>query len=199
MGIRLARHIKSVSDRVKQFYRFISIVLLSAAAIGSWAGEGPTAEGVDRPLTLATQEGQLQTIPVRNDQEKAIQGWVIIGHEVRSFRPCDSDDDLWLMGSSPALKAIVAAYRQAFPEQRDYRPLLMELVGKRVPPPVHGFGADYEGAFLATRLVRVSPEASCGTSSDPTDSGKTVGQKIAFDISALDNEGLLGPPGGKES
>jgi hypothetical protein len=31
----------------------------------------------------------------------------------------------------------------------------MLLAGQPVYPPAHGFGADYEGAFLATRLVQV--------------------------------------------
>jgi hypothetical protein len=44
-----------------------------------------------------------------------------------------------------------------------YRPVFMVLAGRQVDPPLHGFGTDYDGAFLATRLVRVAPEASCKT------------------------------------
>jgi hypothetical protein len=33
----------------------------------------------------------------------------------------------------------------------------MVLAGRQVDPPLHGFGADYDGAFLATHLVRVRP------------------------------------------
>ena len=165
----------------------IAVIILCGLAIGMLAGAGSSSD--HRP------QKPLPTIP--SDHEKVKRGWVTIGHEVRAFKPCDYPIDLWLMGTSPALEAILAAYREAIPKQRDYRPLMMELVGKRVPSPVHGFGADYEGAFLATHLVRVSPEASCGTTSDRGGSWDSVRKKIAFDISVLDEEGLLGLPGGK--
>ena len=106
------------------------------------------------------------------DHHEMYVGGVIIGHEVRSFKPCNGEKDLWLLGQSPAMQAIMAAYRREFPlHQGDYRPLFMILAGKRVKPPVHGFGAEYNAAFLATHLLRVIPGASCGPASAAADSG----------------------------
>ena len=110
---------------------------------------------VARTTALVVQQGQLSESLLPDDRENVTRGWVTIGHEVRSFRPCNGENDLWLMGSSPALKAIMDAYRQVIPDPEDYRPVVMVLAGQRVDPPAHGFGADYEAAFLANRLVRV--------------------------------------------
>jgi hypothetical protein len=150
-------------------------------------------------MALVVQDGQLLVVASRGRPEQATRGQVTIGHEVRAFKPCDGDHDLWLAGNSPALQAIIAAYRRAMPGQKDYRPLLMDLAGQRVESPDHGFGAEYAGAFLATRLVRVAPGASCGNPADSVDSAQAVRHRIAFDISALDDEGLWGPPGGKRA
>jgi hypothetical protein len=154
---------------------------------------------VNWTMTVAVQNGQLLVLSSSGDMENVTQGWVTIGHEVRSFKPCDGHNDLWLMGQSPALKAIMAAYRQAKPDPKKYRPVFMVLAGRQVDPPTHGFGADYDGAFLAARLVRVAPEASCRPESVSVDSPKPVRKKIVFDTSALDDEGLLGPPGEKRA
>lgn len=62
-----------------------------------------------------------------------------------------------------------------------------------VDPPPHGFGADYDGAFMAFHLVSVAPDSAS------TDSSDLIQCKIAFDTSALDDEGLLGQPGGKRA
>ena len=37
----------------------------------------------------------------------------------------------------------------------------MIIAGMVVQPPVEGFGADYEGAFFAVRLIRLSKNGSC--------------------------------------
>jgi len=158
-----------------------------------------TTPSVDRSKVMGFQDGQLLTIPSPDESDQVTRGVVTIGHEVRSFQPCGSQMDLWLMGQSPALRAIMAAYNQAMPDPENYRPVFMVLAGKPVDPPTRGFGADYDGAFQATRLLRVAPEASCGIVSMVADSAESVRHKIDFDISALDNEGLLGPQGGKRS
>lgn len=140
-----------------------------------------TTPSRDRTVALMVQHGQLLASTLPGDIESVTPGWVTIGHEVRSFRPGDGHTAWWLMGQSPALEAIMAAYRQAVPDQKSYRPLLMELAGKPVDAPAHGFGADFDGAFLATRLVRVAPKASC--TDDPQDFNSENGhmQKIAFE------------------
>lgn len=154
---------------------------------------------VDRTMAVLLHHGQLLASSSPEDWENVTQGWVTIGHEVRSYKPCNSENDLWLMGQSPALDAIMAAYRRALPEKKGYRPLFMVLAGKQVEAPEHGFGVDYEAAFLATRLVRVVPGVLCLSQSTFADLSETVRQKIDFDVSALDDAGLLGSPEGKRA
>jgi hypothetical protein len=154
---------------------------------------------IGRTMVLAVQDERLLATPLPGEMEQIIQGWVTIGHEVRSFKPCDSQVDLWLMGQSPALKAIIAAYRQAMPDPKHYRPVYMVLAGKQVESPAHGFGADYDGALLATRLVRVTPGANCENNSEDIDTVDGFVHKITFDLSTLDEDGLYGPIGGKRA
>ncbi len=157
------------------------------------------APSVDRTMVLVVRDGHLLAVASGGKPEQETRGWVTIGHEVRIFKPCDGEDELWLIGQPPALKAIGDAYRQAESDPKHYRPVLMALVGEQVYPPTHGFGAEYAGAFQATRLVRVETGASCGNPANSDDSVQAVSHKVAFDISALDDEGLWGPKGGKRA
>lgn len=101
-----------------------------------------------------------ETAPV-TEGETVFQGWVVIGHEVRSFTPCLTGGALWLPGDSPALTQIMAAYRSGLPEPLPYAPLFMTLVGKTAGPVSDGFGADYDGSFFATQLICVFPQGNC--------------------------------------
>jgi hypothetical protein len=154
---------------------------------------------VHRTVALTVQDGKLSEAPFPDGREAVYRGWVVIGHEVRSFRPCDGENEWWLVGSSPALKGIIAAHRRAMPDRKNYSPVFMVLVGERVNSPPHGFGAGYEGGFRATRLVRAAPDESCESAFASAASTGAVGKKIAFDTARLDDEGLLGPPGGKRA
>ncbi|MEA1949314.1 MAG: Gmad2 immunoglobulin-like domain-containing protein [Thermodesulfobacteriota bacterium] len=93
--------------------------------------------------------------------EQVVEGWVTIGHEARSFVPCLQKKELWLLGNSPALNEVMAAYRKALPGPMLYIPLFMTLAGKTVGPPSDGFGAEYEASFFAAQLVQVFPQGNC--------------------------------------
>jgi len=93
--------------------------------------------------------------------EEVLDGWVTIGHEVRSFVPCSPARELWLPGNSPALNEVIAAYGKALLDPMPYTPLFMTLVGKIAKPPTNGFGADYEASFFAAQLVQVFPQGNC--------------------------------------
>jgi len=100
-------------------------------------------------------------ITIDTKEEQVLEGWVTIGHEVRSFLPCSRKKALWLMGNAPALDEVVAAYRKSLPGEMPYTPIFMTLIGRFVKSPVAGFGADYKGAFIATQLVQVFPQGNC--------------------------------------
>lgn len=116
---------------------------------------------VPRTGHLTLEGGRLVPLAPLKEDEKLVEGWVTIGHEVRSFRPCSDDRELWLLGRSPALDVIVEAHRDAIPSRGLYAPLFMVLTGTFADPPQDGFGADYGGAFLASRLVHVWNRGNC--------------------------------------
>ena len=111
------------------------------------------------PLDQYTTDPLNATYLIEGDQ--IFEGWVTIGHEVRSFLPCSYKKTLWLMGNSPALDEIMAACGKALTGAMPYKPIFMTLAGRAGKPSADGFGADFEGAFLATRLVRVFPQGNC--------------------------------------
>ena len=126
---------------------------------------------IDEPMTTAPSVGVSRYLVVEGDElkeaahfsegEEILDGWVTIGHEVRSFAPCSQTRELWLAGDSPALDNIMAAYRKALPASTPYTQLFMTLAGKTTGPPSDGFGSDYEASFSAMQLVQVFPQGNC--------------------------------------
>ena len=154
---------------------------------------------VMRTTALEFQNGKLVEVASSEDTVVIKEGLVTIGHEVRSFRPCDGTEEWWLMGTSPALKEIKDVYRKELPTPQGYRPLLMVLAGKTVNPPADGFGADYPGAFLADRLLRTAPGETCEVNDSSADTPASNREKITIDLAGLDRDGLYGPPGAKRA
>jgi len=110
---------------------------------------------------LVLEHNVLKEIAPLNEGEEVLDGWVTVGHEVRSFLPCSQKRELWLPGNSPALHEVTAAYRKALPGPMPYTPLFMTLAGKTAGPPSDGFGAEYEASFFAAQLVQVFPQGNC--------------------------------------
>jgi hypothetical protein len=95
------------------------------------------------------------------DGELIAAGEVVIGHEVRSFTPCGASQAAWLLGDSPALLAVMAAYHLDMSDAPPFTPLFMVLTGRPEVPPVDGFGAGYPAGFLVTQLVHSLPGITC--------------------------------------
>lgn len=167
-----------------------------------------TTPTVQMAQYLIQKDAQLESIVPLKEGEQVVEGWVTIGHEVRSFRPCLQEKEHWLQGDSPALSQIMVAYGEAMPHPKLYLPLFVILAGKTAMPPKEGFGADYEAAFLATQLVRVMPDGNCSRDGHAIDSSEireglgftTRGQeKLTFDVTILDPNGLYGESDGKRA
>ena len=112
-------------------------------------------------IQLLFTGGKLTPLKPASGQEQVVEGWVTIGHEVRSFLPCSNKTEHWLLGNSPALEQITSAYQKALPGAKPYTPLFMSLSGNFKVPPPDGFGADFGAAFYATRLVQVLLAGNC--------------------------------------
>jgi hypothetical protein len=143
-----------------------SLAIRNGVVMANYADRAPgqaLALPPSEPKTayLAWASGQLSLLPTPAEGEQLLQGWLVIGHEVVSFRPCGGKPELWLLGSSPALAAARAAYRTTLPDAAPYAPLFVSLVGRVTAAPLEGFGADYAGGFSASRLVQVWPGGDC--------------------------------------
>ena len=88
-------------------------------------------------------------------------GWFTLGHEVRSFLPCDGNTEYWVLGQSPALSDLETTYRSMMENAHPYTPLFVALTGSFMAPPGDGFGADYEGAFFANGLIDAATDRHC--------------------------------------
>jgi hypothetical protein len=154
---------------------------------------------VNKLTYLILKKDKLEVVAPLYEGERILEGWVTIGHEVRSFEPCTGKKALWLIGGSPALEGIIATYRRVQPNAKPYQPLFMILVGELVGPTADGFGAEYKAAFLAKWLVRVAPGGNCTGEQFVFDSSIGPRQKITFDLTRLDEDGLYGELGGKRA
>ena len=142
------------------------ISICNGVVIANYANRRP-GEPMAAPPSVAASKyvvleaGALKEITPLGEGETILDGWVTIGHEVRSFLPCSQASELWLAGNAPILDRVLAAYRKTLPGQPPYRPLFMTLAGRTAGPVPEGFGAEYEGSFVASRLVRVFPQGNC--------------------------------------
>ena len=142
------------------------VIIRNGLIIANYAGRK-----IDEPMTTAPSVGISRYLVVEGNDlkeaapfsegEEILDGWVTIGHEVRTFAPCARPRELWLAGDSPALDNIMAAYRKALPAPVPYTQLFMTLAGKTASPPSEGFGSDYEASFLAMQLVQVFSQGNC--------------------------------------
>ncbi len=116
---------------------------------------------VETLLTLSLKGDRLSALEPLAAGEQVMEGWVTLGHEVRSFQGCAPGVEYWLAGESPALPEIKEEYRRARAAAKPYTPLFMLLAGSATKLPAGGFGADYPATFLASQLVAVRPAGSC--------------------------------------
>ena len=143
-----------------------NIAIRNGLVIANYADRRPeepmsTPPSVGKSKYLILKNGTLTAVEPLGEAEQVLEGWVTIGHEVRSFRPCMRKTDLWLLGSSTAWNEIMAAYRKELPDAKPYTPLFMVLAGTYAALPADGFGVQYEAAFFATQLLRVWPRGNC--------------------------------------
>ena len=117
--------------------------------------------GITKYLVLRGGEIVTMTGPEGLPETAVQEGWLTIGHEVRTFQPCGERSALWISGDAPALGEIQAAYRRTLPGSPPYAPLFAVVAGRHGERPADGFGAQYNGSFFATRLLQVWPKGNC--------------------------------------
>jgi hypothetical protein len=128
----------------------------------------------------------MQCVPVCkfNTQENAsnINGYIVIGHEVRSFQLCEDNTDSWLIGNSPALGETINEYNKIMTGTKPYTPVFGTLKGKFTNPPIYGFGANYKKAFIVEEFVSIDQEKMCPKSTpirfNPMYSSYVINKKL---------------------
>lgn len=114
----------------------------------------------DRSMTAYAyvDTGRLVALP----QTGEWSGWLTLGHEVSSFRPCGGNQDYWLVGGSPALAELEEIYRRAENDGAlPYTPMFVSLTGTVVDPPTNGLGRDYARGFFATDVRDANAARHC--------------------------------------
>ena len=88
-----------------------------------------------------------------------VTGTLTWGHEVRSFRPCGGDRDLWIVGELEVIDLLTENLDRlrASTAPGPYEPVTAVLIGETLPRSAEGFAADYEGRFRVVAIDRVVP------------------------------------------
>jgi len=129
------------------------------------SGEAMTASpSVGKSKYMTLEQGEIREIKSLSEGEQVLEGYITIGHEVRSFQICgDGIPEYWLQGDSPALDTLMEIYASSkvLPGAKPYIPLFAVLAGRVVEAPKDGFGADYEYAFVVSQVVKTSVTGNC--------------------------------------
>jgi putative lipoprotein len=89
------------------------------------------------------------------ESTQLLRGHLVIGHEVRSFKPCASEQDLWVMDKTGGdLTHVYETLTSGV-----YQDLYAVILGEVGPAPSDGFGADYAGSVAVVSLLHAAPES----------------------------------------
>lgn len=121
-----------------------------------------STDAEDQPESLADVEGEAgQLMP---SQDGVLSGMLVMGPEVRTFKPCAEETELWVI----PMESVQRAYDEVAKEA--YAPVFVEVDGVREAAPAAGFGADYPGQVRLVSLLRAeSADEGFGCGEELTD------------------------------
>lgn len=155
LGDRIAPQALEIRDGV-------AIVNYAVRAVGE-SMVTPPSSGESKYILL--KNDFIEAIAPLGAGESVYWGYLVWGHEVRSFMPCgENNTDYWLMGDSPALSIIKESYQNITLgiEPALYTSVFAVIAGEITDVPTEGFGADYEHGIRVGQLLRISLEEKCG-------------------------------------
>ncbi len=109
---------------------------------------------VDRRFVLEGDEIMLASEDLSGPLERA-WGYLVWGHENRSFRTCDAASEGWVVDEMKRV-SLASLYEEFATEP--YEPVFVDVEGRWFDGPDEGFGADFEKAFEVTDVFRVERE-----------------------------------------
>jgi uncharacterized membrane protein len=151
--------------------RIVAALIVLVAANAAACGDGETVAGGDPAgppaASPALAEASLQNavyqgilddpVPVVSESEEQtarFSGYLVWGHESRSFTECDSGREGWVINESG--DELAAVYEEL--ANAPYQPMFVEVRGEWVGAPAGGFGAGFEEALRITELLRAENE-----------------------------------------
>ena len=96
-------------------------------------------------------EPSVESTEVALSGPSVLRGFLVLGPEVRSIKPCGEERELWVIPLTEVTEAYDALSREP------YSPVFVELEGEEGAAPTTGFGADYGGQFTVTGFRRAAP------------------------------------------
>ncbi len=112
------------------------------------------------PSKITHREWQLrdgdlvQTVVRTTPMKGRFTGYLVWGHEARSFRTCDGEREGWVINE--AGEEIVEIYESLTLEP--YQEMFVEVRGAWEEPPADGFGAEFPETLRITELIRAERE-----------------------------------------
>ena len=93
-----------------------------------------------------------------------LKGHAVFGHEVRTIRPCGTDEAVWAIDSTGLMWEV---HRELAPHVEPYEEIFVVVQGRSGGAPTDGFGADYPGSFVIDRVLYAAAEGfDCGLDLD---------------------------------
>ena len=96
----------------------------------------------------------VQTFVKETPMKGRFTGYLVWGHEARTFVSCDRDREGWVINE--AGDEVVEIYESLTSEP--YQEMFVEVRGEWQAAPAEGFGADYPEALRITELIRAENE-----------------------------------------
>jgi putative lipoprotein len=123
-----------------------------------------TSHDLDRGILIALCVAALSGVSACGDgapEAQIFRGLAVHGHEVRSFRPCGSDEALWAIDPQGVLWEI---HNELVPRNEPYEEVFAVVAGRMGPAPTEGFGAEYPGRIDIDEVLYVAREGfGCDT------------------------------------
>jgi len=119
-----------------------------AAVVGALATDACSpGDGAGEPSTASVGDAAVAGV----SEASVVRGFLVLGPEVRSIKPCDEDRELWVI----PIADLNEAYESLSGEP--YDPVFVEVEAILGEAPETGFGADYSGLVTVRELRRAEP------------------------------------------
>jgi len=125
---------------------FLPALALLAGCTSLLHGCTSSADSESVPGEVAGEVSAGLSVP-----SNVVRGFLVLGHEVRSIKPCDEDRELWVV----PIAELTTAYESL--SREPYAPVFVEVEGDLGEAPETGFGVDFAGQLTVSKFRRAAP------------------------------------------